>query len=115
MARRKQPVIPDAVLDQLLAGADPKTAFAADGLLDQLKKALAERALNAEMDQHLTEGAGNSRNGYSSKTVLTGTGKIDLSVPRDRLSTFDRKHTARTAGVSFQAAALNSPCRFGLR
>jgi putative transposase len=46
MARRQQPAIPDAVLDQLLAGADPKTAFAADGLLDQLKKALAERALN---------------------------------------------------------------------
>jgi hypothetical protein len=59
MARRKQPVIPDAVLDQLLAGADPKTAFAEDGLLDRLKKALAERALNAEMDQHLAAGAGN--------------------------------------------------------
>jgi putative transposase len=56
MARRKQPVIPDAVLDQLLAGSDPKTAFAADGLLDQLKKALAERALNAELDQHLADG-----------------------------------------------------------
>jgi putative transposase len=95
MARRKQPVIPDAVLDQLLGGADPKTAFAADGLLDQLKKALAERALNAEMDQHLAEGAGNSRNGYSSKTVLTGTGKIDLSVPRDRLSSFDPQLIAK--------------------
>jgi putative transposase len=90
MARRKQPVIPDAVLDQLLGGADPKTAFAADGLLDQLKKALAERALNAEMDQHLAEGAGNSR-----KTVLTGTGKIDLSVPRDRLSSFDPQLIAK--------------------
>jgi putative transposase len=80
MARRKQPVIPDAILDQLLAGADPKSAFAKDGLLDELKKALAERALNAEMDQHLADGAGNCRNGYSSKTVLTGTGKIELSV-----------------------------------
>ena len=49
MARRKAPHIPDALLDQLLAGADPKTAFEADGLLDALKKALAERALNAEM------------------------------------------------------------------
>ena len=53
MARRKAPRIPDALLDQLLAGADPKTAFDADGLLDDLKKALAERALNAEMDHHL--------------------------------------------------------------
>ena len=61
MARRKQPVIPDALLDQLLGGADPKTAFAKDGLLDELKKALAERALNAELDQHLASGEGNSR------------------------------------------------------
>lgn len=56
MPRRKPPVIADAVLDQLLAGADARTAFEADGLLDQLKKALAERALNAEMDHHLTNG-----------------------------------------------------------
>jgi hypothetical protein len=90
MARRKQPIIADALLDQLLGGADPKTAFAKDGLLDELKKALAERALNAEMDQHLASSEGNSRNGYGSKTVLTGTGKIDLEIPRDRLSTFRR-------------------------
>src|SRR5262245_51278942 len=95
MARRKQPIIPDAVLDQLLVGADPKSAFAKDGLLDELKKALAERALNAEMDQHLADGTGNSRNGYSSKTVLTGTGKIELSVPRDRQSSFDPQLIAK--------------------
>ena len=65
MARRKEPKIPDAILDQLLGGADPKTAFDRNGLLDDLKKALAERALNAEMDHHLTNGeGGNSRNGY---------------------------------------------------
>ena len=95
MARRKQPVIPDAILDQLLGGADPKTAFAKDGLLDELKKALAERALNAEMDQHLASGEGNSRNGYGGKTVLTGTGKIALEIPRDRLSTFDPQLIAK--------------------
>jgi putative transposase len=95
MARRKQPVIPDAILDQLLGGADPKTAFAKDGLLDELKKALAERALNAEMDQHLAGGEGNSRNGYGDKTVLTGTGKIALEIPRDRLSTFDPQLIAK--------------------
>lgn len=91
MARRKQPVIPDALLDQLLAGTDAKTAFDKDGLLDELKKALAERALNAEMDHHLETGEedGNRRNGYGKKTVLTGTGKMALAVPRDRLSTFD--------------------------
>ncbi len=53
MARRKAPTIPDALLDQLLDGADPRTAFSPDGVLDALKKALAERMLNAEMDQHL--------------------------------------------------------------
>ena len=65
MPRRKQPRIPDAILDQLLAGADPKTAFDPNGLLDDLKKALAERALKAEMDHHLArEEPGTSRNGY---------------------------------------------------
>jgi putative transposase len=95
MARRKQPIIADALLDQLLGGADPKTAFAKDGLLDELKKALAERVLNAEMDQHLAGGEGNSRNGYGGKTVLTGTGKIDLEIPRDRQSTFDPQLIAK--------------------
>ena len=47
MPRRKEPDIPDAILDQLLAGADPKTAFDPNGLIEGLKKALAERVLNA--------------------------------------------------------------------
>jgi hypothetical protein len=90
MPRRKEPHIPDAILDQLLAGADPKTAFDPNGLLDGLKKALAERALNAEMDHHLArEETGNSRNGYGRKTVVTDTGKLDLQIPRDRQASFD--------------------------
>src|SRR3954469_2674998 len=90
MPRRKEPHIPDAILDQLLAGADPKTAFDPNGLLDGLKKALAERALNAEMDHHLArEETGNSRNGYGHKTVVTDTGKLDLQIPRDRQASFD--------------------------
>jgi putative transposase len=97
MPRRKHPKIPDAILDQLLAGADPKTAFDPSGLLDELKKALAERALNAEMDHHLAseDGVGNSRNGYGRKSVLTDTGKIELEVPRDRQATFDPQLIAR--------------------
>jgi putative transposase len=97
MARRKEPKIPDAILDQLLAGADPKTAFDPNGLLDELKKALAERALNAEMDHHLDgeEGTGNSRNGYGRKTVVTDTGAIELQVPRDRQSSFDPQLIAK--------------------
>ncbi len=58
MARRKAPYIPDQLLDQLLAGADPRTAFDPNGLLDGLKKALAERVLNAEMDHHLANEPG---------------------------------------------------------
>jgi putative transposase len=97
MPRRKEPRIPDAILDQLLAGADPKTAFDPNGLLDELKKALAERALNAEMDHHLSgeEGAGNSRNGYGRKTVVTDTGRIELAVPRDRQASFDPQLIAK--------------------
>ena len=96
MARRKEPKIPDAILDQLLAGADPKTAFDPNGLLDELKKALAERALNAEMDHHLGNGeTGNSRNGYGKKTVTTETSRIELDIPRDRQSTFDPQLIAK--------------------
>ena len=100
MARRKAPHIPDAILDQLLAGADPKTAFDANGLLDGLKKALAERALNAEMDHHLaSEEAGNSRNGYGRKTVTTESGRLELAIPRDRQATFDPQSMAAALGV----------------
>ena len=48
MARRKIPVIADGLLDQLLAGRDPQAALGRDGLVDELKRALTERALNAE-------------------------------------------------------------------
>jgi len=78
MPRRKEPRISDAILDQLLAGADAKTAFDPNGLLDDLKKALAERVLNAEMDHHLAgEEPGNRRNGYGKKTIVIDTGGLD--------------------------------------
>lgn len=48
MAPRKPPVGIDQLLEHLLAGADAKTAFEKDGLLDELKKALAERTTNAD-------------------------------------------------------------------
>ena len=96
MARRKEPRIPDAILDQLLGGADPKTAFNPNGLLDDLKKALAERVLNAEMDHHLVNGDGsNTRNGYGKKTVVTDTSRLELDVPRDRQSSFDPQLIAK--------------------
>jgi putative transposase len=96
MPRRIEPRIPDAVLDQLLAGADPKTVFDPNGLLDDLKKALAERVLNAEMDHHLAGAEpGNRRNGYGKKTVITDTGEIELEVPRDRQARFDPQLIAK--------------------
>ena len=96
MPRRKEPRIPDAVLDQLLGGADPRTAFDPNGLLDELKKAFAERVLNAEMDHHLATGeSGNSRNGYGKKTVVTENSKLTLDIPRDRQSTFDPQLIAK--------------------
>src|SRR5436190_2067570 len=96
MSRRKEPRIPDAVLDQLLAGADPKTVVDPNGLIDDLKKALAERVLNAEMDHHLAgEEPSNRRNGYGKKTVITDTGQIELEVPRDREARFDPRLIAK--------------------
>ena len=87
------------LLDQLLSGRDPAAVFAKNGLVDELKKALSERILNAELDAHLNaESAaapGNHRNGYSEKSVLTGTSKVRLSVPRDRAGTFDPKLIAK--------------------
>ena len=97
MSRRKEPVIPAELLDRLLAGTDAAAALDQGGLLDSLKKALAERALGAEMDYHLgsDDQAGNSRNGYGRKTVITDTGKIDIDVPRDRSGSFDPQLIAK--------------------
>ena len=86
-------------LDQLLDGRDPKEVFNKDGLFDELKKALAERVLNAELDDHLESeapaGRRNHRNGHSKKTVRTETAKLDIRIPRDREGTFDPKLIAR--------------------
>jgi putative transposase len=116
MARRKQPSISDEVLDQLLAGSDPRNTLAGkDGLLDALKKALAERALSAELDHHLEngepDGRTNSRNGYGRKTVLTDTGRMAIEVPRDRLATFDpqliAKYRRRLPGFNDKVVSLS--------
>jgi putative transposase len=102
------------LLDQLLAGRDPKTVLDSTGLMGDLKKALAERMLNAEMDVHLTNeseaGTGNHRNGSSSKTVLTPEGSMELSIPRDRHGRFDPaligKYRRRFPGFDDKIIAL---------
>src|SRR3954462_5254767 len=97
MPRRKEPAIPNELLDQLLAGGDASAAFEQGGLLDTLKKALTERALNAEMDHHLASGedAGKTRKGYGRKTVTTETGKLEIDIPRDRQASFDPQLIAK--------------------
>jgi putative transposase len=114
MAANKDEGIADEVVDQLLAGRDPSSVFASGGLIDELKKRLAERMLNAEMDHHLgsavEEDSGNHRNGYGSKTVITDTGKLERAIPRDRHGHFDPvligKYRRRFAGFDEKIIAL---------
>lgn len=97
MAIRKE------IIDELLAGKDPKNVLSSEGLIGELKKALAERMLNAELDEHLSGDTGeaqsgsngNHRNGYSKKTVLTDTESVELSIPRDRKGTFEPQLIAK--------------------
>jgi len=86
------------LLDQLLANYKKlEDLTGEDGLFKQLKKALIERALGAELTEHLGyekgdpvgRGSGNSRNGSSSKTVLTEDGEVEIAVPRDRAGSFE--------------------------
>ena len=115
MAKEKQETRFSAeVLDELLEGQDPATVLRSDGLVGDLKKALAERMLNAEMDMHLggesEQEAGNHRNGSSRKTVLSDDGELMLSIPRDRHGRFDpaliRKYQRRFPGFDDKIIAL---------
>jgi transposase-like protein len=86
-----------------LLATKPEDLTGDDGLFKQLKKALIERALGAELiDHHGYEkgdpagrGRGNSRNGTSSKTVLTEDGEVEIAVPRDRAGTFEPQLIAK--------------------
>jgi len=92
------------LLDQLLANYEkPEDLTGDDGLFKQLKKALIERALGAELSAHLGyekgdpagRGSGNSRNGTSSKTILTEDGEIPIAIPRDRVGSFEPQLIAK--------------------
>jgi putative transposase len=73
------------------------------GLLGRLTKMVIEGALEGELDDHLGyekddpagRDGGNSRNGHRAKTVLTDTGPVEISVPRDRESSFEPKIVAK--------------------
>jgi len=85
-------ITPD-LLDELLKDyQSPEDMFGNDGFLQQLTKAVVERALQGEMTHHLGyekhsaagQNSGNSRNGKSKKTIKGKRGQIEIDVPRDR-------------------------------
>src|SRR5438477_12960185 len=87
------PDLPDELIDGLLAGArTPEELAGPDGLLQRLTKRLVERALEAELTEHLgyehgqapPGGVGNARNGFSEKTIHTEHGSVRIEQPRDR-------------------------------
>jgi len=107
------------LLDELLGGrTSAEELLGEEGLFKQLKKALLERALGAELTHHLGyergeragRGSGNSRNGSSSKTVQTDDGPLALDIPRDRGGTFEPqlvpKGERRLAGFDDKVISL---------
>ncbi|MFG3594296.1 transposase [Bradyrhizobium sp. RDI18] len=112
------------LLDQLLANYEkPEDLTGTDGLFKQLKKALIERALGAELSDHLGyekgdpagRGSGNSRNGTSAKTILTEDGEIDMALPRDRAGRFEPLLIAKGQTGSIDDKILSLYARVSLR
>ncbi len=109
----------EALLDELLKDySDPKEILGEHGLLKQLTKHVVERALEAEMREHLGyaahaaegRGSGNSRNGKSSKTVQSESAQFEIEVPRDRNGTFEpqlvKKRQRRLEGFDDKVLSL---------
>jgi putative transposase len=98
--RTDEKPINEELIDELLADyKKPEDVIGENGLLKRLTKALLERAMNAEMTDHLGYqkhdpagyNSGNSRNGTTSKTLKGNFGEFDLETPRDRKGTFEPK------------------------
>lgn len=92
------------LLDELLANYKrPEDLTGPDGMLRQLTKALVERAMNAELTEHLGYAPGepppehqdNRRNGSSKKTLRSDQGPFAVQVPRDRKGTFEPQLVAK--------------------
>jgi len=111
--------VPDALLTSLLADYQkPEDLIGENGLLKRLTKLLVEKALDAEMAQHLGHAkhepvanpAGNTRNGRSKKTLKGEFGELPIEVPRDRHGTFEPllipKHQTRWTGFDDKVISL---------
>jgi putative transposase len=109
----------DEVIDELLAGARTEEEIVGPGgLLAELTRRLVERAMSAELTEHLgyerhqepPGGAGNTRNGSMPKTLATEHGPVRIKTPRDRKGTFEpqlvRKGQRRFEGFDDKILAL---------
>jgi putative transposase len=109
-----RPAIDEEMLDRLMDRVDEEglELLGPDGVLTELTSRIMNRALEAEMTEHLGYergdragwGSGNNRNGTYPKTVLTDAGGIPLQVPRDRAGRFEpqlvAKHERRLRGFN---------------
>jgi putative transposase len=121
-ARRLAETFSAETLDSLIADAmkSGTPIDGADGLLNELTKAVLERSLQAELTHHLGyeagdpagRGSGNSRNGSTTKTVNTVNGPVELAVPRDRNGSFEPvivpKKTRRLSNINSVVLSLSS-------
>jgi putative transposase len=108
--------VPTELLDQLVKG--PMTQGDLESMFRSLKKAVIERAMSAEMNDHLgyrqgenkPEGQANQRNGTTGKTVITDDGPVRIEVPRDRDGSFEPqiigKHERRFTGFDQKIIAM---------
>lgn len=111
-----EPNIPKELLDQLITG--PITQGEFESIFRALKKAVIERAMNAEMNEHLgyrhgeskPAGQTNQRNGTTGKTVIADDGPVAIEVPRDREGSFEPliipKHERRFTGFDQKIIAM---------
>jgi len=116
MASTPELNVPKELLDQLVTG--PMSQADLESMFRQLKKAVIERAMGAEMSDHLgyapgeskPEGQFNQRNGSSAKTVITDDGPVRIEVPRDREGSFEPqiigKHERRFTGFDQKIIAM---------
>jgi putative transposase len=98
-ARRLGELFGPERIDALLADAEAAGVGidGPDGLINRMIKAVLERGLEVEMADHLGYdrgdragvGSGNSRNGFTPKTVITTAGQARIEVPRDRGGSFE--------------------------